>query len=57
MRERLASLTKRTVAAAEPEAERYILRDSVLKGFGLRVEASGTKAFLVRYRAAVANVL
>lgn len=52
MRERIAKLTKRTVDAAGPEAERYILWDSALKGFGLRVEASGTKAFLVRYRAA-----
>ncbi len=52
MRERIAKLTKRTVDAAQPAAERYILWDSELKGFGLRVETSGTKAFLVRYRAA-----
>ena len=52
MRERIAKLTKRTVDAAEPEAERYILWDSALKGFGLRVETSGTKTFLVRYRIA-----
>ena len=52
MTERIAKLTKRTVDAAEPEAERYILWDSALKGFGLRVETSGTKTFLVRYRIA-----
>ncbi len=52
MRERIGKLTKRTVDAAAPEAERYILWDSALKGFGLRIEPSGTKTFLVRYRAA-----
>ena len=52
MGDRIVMLTKRTVDASQPEAERYILWDSGLKGFGLRVEASGTKAFLVRYRIA-----
>ncbi len=52
MGDRIVKLTKRTVDAAQPEAERHILWDSGLKGFGLRVEASGTKAFLVRYRIA-----
>ncbi len=52
MTERIAKLTKRTVDSAEPETERYILWDSALKGFGLRVETSGTKTFLVRYRIA-----
>jgi integrase len=52
MTERIVKLTKRSVDAARPEAERYILWDSVLKGFGLRVETSGTKTFLVRYRTA-----
>lgn len=52
MTERIAKLTKRTVDAAAPEAERYILWDCALKGFGLRIEPSGTKTFLVRYRAA-----
>lgn len=51
MTERIAKLTKRNVDAAQPTAERYILWDSDLKGFGLRVEVSGTKTFLVRYRA------
>ncbi|MBM3577752.1 MAG: DUF4102 domain-containing protein [Alphaproteobacteria bacterium] len=52
MTERTGKLTKRMVDAAAPEAERYIVWDSVLKGFGLRIEPSGTKTFLVRYRAA-----
>jgi integrase len=52
MRERVAKLTKRTVDAAEPATERYVVWDSALKGFGLRVETSGTKTFLVRYRIA-----
>jgi len=47
---RIAKLTKRTVDTAQPELERYIVWDSTLKGFGLRVESSGTKTFLVRYR-------
>jgi integrase len=43
-------LTKRTVDAAAPSLERYIVWDTELKGFGLRVEPSGTKSFLIRYR-------
>src|SRR5829696_4742352 len=44
-------LTKRVVDAAVPRAERFHLWDSELAGFGLRIEASGTKTFVVRYRA------
>jgi integrase len=47
---RIAKLTKRIVDAAQPE--RYVIWDSTLKGYGLRVEPSGTKTFLVRYRVA-----
>lgn len=47
---RTARLTKRTVDAARPRARRYIIWDHELKGFGLRVEASGTKSFILRYR-------
>jgi hypothetical protein len=36
-------LTKRTVDAASPQSERYVVWDSELKGFGLRVEPSGAK--------------
>jgi integrase len=43
-------LTKRMVDAASPKSERYVVWDSELKGFGLRVEPSGAKTFLVRYR-------
>ncbi len=39
MSDRIVKLTKRTVdVSQQPEAERYILWDSGLKGFGLRVE-------------------
>lgn len=44
-------LTKRTVDAAAPGQTRRDIWDSHLAGFGLRVEASGTKTFIVRYRA------
>lgn len=43
-------LTKRTVDAAAKAAARYTVWDSDLKGFGLRVEPSGTKTYVVRYR-------
>ncbi len=45
-----ARLIKRTVDAATPQSEGYVVWDSELKGFGLRVEPSGAKTFLVRYR-------
>ena len=44
-------LNKRVVDAAQPSPARYDLWDSKLPGFGLRVEASGTKTFIARYRA------
>ena len=44
-------LSKRTVDAAAPKAERYELFDSKLKGFGLRVAPSGEKSWIVLYRA------
>jgi hypothetical protein len=43
-------LTKRTVDAAAPSGSRYVLWDDEVRGFGLRVEPSGTKTYLVRYR-------
>lgn len=50
MADTVQKLTKRTVDAAPPAVIRYIVWDSDLKGFGLRIEISGTKTFLVRYR-------
>ncbi len=50
MTEAVKKLTKRAVDAARPDGERYIIWDSDLKGFGLRIETSGTKSYLVRYR-------
>ena len=43
-------ISKRTVDAAQPAAARYVLWDADLKGFGLRVEPSGVKSFIARYR-------
>ena len=45
-----AKLTKRAVDAAAPKSTRYLLWDTELKGFGLRVAPSGTKTYIVRYR-------
>ena len=44
-------LTKRVVDAAQPSGKRFYVWDSELAGFGLRVETSGAKSFIVRYRA------
>lgn len=46
----IVKLTKRVVDAAVPCGERAVLWDNELRGFGLRIEASGTKAYFVRYR-------
>jgi integrase len=43
-------LTKRSVDDATPGAVRYDVWDTSLAGFGLRVEKSGTKTFIIRYR-------
>ncbi len=44
-------LTNPVVEALARRNRRYIVWDTVLKGFGCRIETSGTKSFLVRYRA------
>jgi integrase len=43
-------LTKRLIDGLAASDQRYVVWDADLKGFGLRVEASGTKAFILRYR-------
>lgn len=45
-------LTNSSVTELAGRNSRYIVWDTALKGFGCRVEVSGTKTFLVRYRAA-----
>ena len=45
-----AKLTKRVVDAALPRPGRYIVWDTELKGFALRVSESGTKSYVLRYR-------
>jgi integrase len=45
-----AKLTKRAVDAATAQTGRYLVWDTELKGFGLRVAPSGTKTYFVRYR-------
>jgi len=46
-----AKLTKRVVDQAAPEAKRVTIWDSELPGYGLRIEPSGSKSFIVKYRA------
>lgn len=45
-----SSLTKRTVDAAHPTGKRYHIWDCDLRGFGLRIEPSGIKTFIAKYR-------
>lgn len=44
-------LTKTVVDSAEMTDKRYMVWDSELAGFAVRIEPSGTKSFVVRYRA------
>nr|WP_269453898.1 site-specific integrase [Sphingobium sp. SYK-6] len=43
-------ITRRSVAALNPSAMEYVLWDSSLKGFGVRVTPAGTKTYLFQYR-------
>ncbi len=43
-------LTKTVVESLEPRTDRYVVWDSELKGFGVRVTPQGRKTYLVRYR-------
>ena len=45
------TLNKRNVAALEPSDKPFIAWDDKLSGFGVRVQPSGLKSFLVNYRA------
>ena len=45
------TLTKRTVEALEPADTPWIAWDDKLVGFGCRVQPSGTKSFVINYRA------
>ena len=44
------NLTKRTVDSLATMSKRYFVWDNALKGFGVRVEPTGRKTFLCRYR-------
>jgi integrase len=43
-------LTKKVVNAAKIRPNRYIVWDSKIPGFGLRIESSGAKYFILKYR-------
>ena len=45
------TLTKRSVDSLLPSARPWIAWDDKLTGFGVRVQPSGTKSFLINYRA------
>ena len=43
-------LTKRNVDLAEPSPRPYFIWDTELKGYGARIDPTGAKTFIVRYR-------
>ena len=45
------TLTKRAVDALEPASTPWIAWDDKLTGFGVRIQPSGVKSFIVNYRA------
>ena len=47
---RKAKLTKRAVDALAPEDKLYIVWDTVIPGFGVRVMPSGVKTYLLQFR-------
>ena len=47
----MPKLTKRTMDATERQATEFFLWDEVIPGFGLSVMPSGSKSFVVQYRA------
>lgn len=48
--DRQIKLTAKVIDAAQPEAKRFVIWDTEKKGFGVRVETTGLKSFIVRYR-------
>src|ERR1700732_94425 len=46
----MANLTKRTIDALKPRGKLYIVFDSDVKGFGVRVMPSSVKTFILEYR-------
>ena len=48
--DKAAKLTNKVVGDLKPPPRRQIIWDTQLKGFGVRVEPSGHKTFVVRYR-------
>jgi integrase len=44
-------ITKRVIDASPPRRKRYHIWDCELRGFGLRIEPSGTKTFIAKYLA------
>jgi integrase len=46
----MPKLTKRLIDASEARPAKYTLWDTELRGFGLAVEPTGTKIFVLRYR-------
>lgn len=45
-----AKITKRLVDSLQPEAARYVVYDTEVKGFGVRVTPSGAATYIVEYR-------
>lgn len=43
-------LTKRAVDALKPSAKRFVVWDSEISGFGIRVAPSGRKSYVLKYR-------
>jgi integrase len=44
-------LTKRAIDALKPQAHRHTAWDASLRGFGVRINADGTKTYVLKYRA------